>query len=212
MTTDLFKEAIILGAKDAIDTRHSREQLPFAIRYHAEHFNSQKQKRSEIQDRLLDAHVDSLSGAYTRAYAERYLAKLSNQETGTQDFGLILLDLNRFKSINDQWGHNYGDQVIRETVAKLKSTLRLDTLLFRWGGDEFLITCPNVDMLELTSLGMRIANAITEITLPDGNPLTTSFGAATAKQSPWTPSSLIDEADQALYQIKGTRQTDRYSA
>lgn len=201
----LFKEALLLGAKDAIDLDRSLASLPSAIRYHTALYASQKRKKEEVQNRILDAHVDIMSGAYSRSYAERYLARMGANPNLQGRFGLILIDLDRFKAVNDTFGHNSGDAMIRETVAAIKNTLRADSLLFRWGGDEFLITCLDIDGAGLAALGLRLIEAVSDIALPDGSKLSASFGAASARSKEWSALDLLAEADRSLYQIKALR-------
>ena len=109
------------------------------------------------------AHIDALTGAARRDFGEKVLeGALRNMETRGTSFGILLLDLDRFKTINDTYGHSAGDTVLREVAHNVKASLRNSDLLIRWGGDEFLVIAPRLDMNGLFSLGEKLRRLISD--------------------------------------------------
>lgn len=153
---------------------------------------------------VLKAMHDPLTGAYTRQSGEEALSLLFRLN-GMADKPLTVafLDLDRFKSINDSFGHEAGDQCLRALAEGIRSGLRRSDLLIRWGGEEFVAILPDtpannvlplLQRLRETSLGQR----------PDGSPLTTSIGIADSHEAGVTSwEMLIQRADLRMYAAKG---------
>lgn len=146
---------------------------------------------------------DSLTGCLARASGQELLEFQFRQAQRTQGFlTLAFLDLDHFKSINDTYGHDAGDEAIRNAAASIQQHLRVSDLLVRWGGEEFLLVFPGtpsddaelaMDRLARAGLGLR----------PDGSSLTASIGVA-EKNRDAVPSweALIEIADRRMYQAK----------
>lgn len=153
---------------------------------------------------VLKAMHDPLTGAYTRQSGEEALSLLFRLN-GMADKPLTVafLDLDRFKSINDSFGHEAGDQCLRALAEGIRSGLRRSDLLIRWGGEEFVVILPDtpansvlplLKRLRETSLGQR----------PDGSPLTTSIGIADSHEAGVTSwEMLIQRSDLRMYAAKG---------
>jgi diguanylate cyclase (GGDEF)-like protein len=105
-------------------------------------------------------HTDYLTGVYNRKRLEAYLRKKINSVSKKRTFSAILLDMDDFKSINDTFGHNKGDQVLAESSSLLKSCLRSDDFIARYGGDEFYIILNISDPQELEDVVCRIRNCM----------------------------------------------------
>ena len=116
-------------------------------------------------------------------------------------FGLIMLDLDHFKQVNDTYGHDMGDQVLKNTVELLHNRIRKSDILARWGGEEFMIIAPLIDKDELSILIESLRSAIEQFAHPGVGRVTASFGASVV-----TPSdnidSLLKRVDSALYESK----------
>jgi diguanylate cyclase (GGDEF)-like protein/PAS domain S-box-containing protein len=151
------------------------------------------------------AHIDALTGAARRDFGEKVLeGALKNMETRGTSFGILLLDLDRFKTINDTYGHSAGDTVLREVAHNVKASLRNSDLLIRWGGDEFLVLAPRLDMNGLYSLGEKLRRLIS-----DGqyrhNDIDLFVGASVGAIIPnlgESLSSLLERVDTCLYTAK----------
>lgn len=144
---------------------------------------------------------DRLTGAYTRAAAQQAYAANPDH----RDLGLVMIDLDNFKCVNDRYGHPRGDAVLVETVAALRRELRISDLLVRWGGDEF-IAIVQVDAIpELMQIAERLRVAVSTVSLdPDGDArLNASVGVTLARTG---GSNELDhwvaEVDAALYDAK----------
>lgn len=119
--------------------------------------------------------------------------------------GLILLDLDHFKAVNDSLGHFGGDVVLRETANCLRSNMRNYDLVGRYGGEEFLIVLPNSDLAQTAVQAERIRTRLSELKLfVDGRELniTASFGVTVSDGAERLPDQLIRVADEALYRAK----------
>lgn len=112
-------------------------------------------KRKELEDMLTQmSYTDKLTGLYNRAYFEEQINKLDDNEY--YPLTLIIGDLNGLKAVNDNLGHLEGDKLLVEIAKVLKGSCRKEDLVFRWGGDEFIILLPNSDY----KLGKEICNRI----------------------------------------------------
>ncbi len=148
---------------------------------------------------------DGLTRAYNRRVGEELLVQhfLTAHRAGTP-FSLAFVDLDNFKSINDRYGHEEGDNTLRAAAAALRRVLRRGDVLIRWGGEEFLALMPNTD-----PEGARIAiTRLREAGLgirPDGHPVTASIGIAERSVDDcqqWQ--DLVEKADQRMYIAKQT--------
>jgi diguanylate cyclase (GGDEF)-like protein len=149
---------------------------------------------------------DSLTGCVNRAHAmEVVAAELMRARRSHLPVSLIMFDLDRFKSINDRYGHLCGDAVLAEVGAKMRASLRSSDLKCRYGGEEFLILLPETPMdggqqaaeslrRELAGLHIQWAGRTIHVT--------SSFGVATARPNEIDPTPLIARADEALYRAK----------
>ena len=149
------------------------------------------------------ATTDPLTGAATRHSLtdELTYAIQQYQQKGVIS-GLMLLDLDHFKRINDNFGHHAGDQILSQLVPLLKQMIRQQDSVFRYGGEEFVLLIKEIQLADLHRLAEKIRHAVWhQLTLPDGSALTTSIGIATVQQaSAWE--SWLQNADVALYQAK----------
>ena len=121
---------------------------------------------------------------------------------------MVFLDVDLFKSVNDQLGHAAGDDLLRVVADRLRGTLRDDDLVGRIGGDEFLVVCPRVTDARLASvIGDRIADALSgEVALRAGTvPLQASIGVAWSPPGVRSATALVHQADLAMYASKRAR-------
>lgn len=146
--------------------------------------------------------TDQLTGLFNRHKLEetfQYEFNRSNRLAHT--FGVILLDIDNFKIINDNYGHQVGDQVLQSMGDILKTRVRKSDTVGRWGGEEFLIICPNANRTGLTNLAETLRNAIESFDFPKVSSITSSFGV-TCVTTDDDSISLIARVDEALYKAK----------
>jgi diguanylate cyclase (GGDEF)-like protein len=119
---------------------------------------------------------------------------------------LLVLDIDFFKKINDEWGHPEGDKVLHAVVQVIRGRLRSTDILARFGGEEFIVLMPHTDLeqaqIVAETLRQCIAEAHTQPGLAQPRPVTASFGVATLRPDETHLSDLIRRADIALYEAK----------
>lgn len=148
------------------------------------------------------AITDPLTQLHNRLEMNRSLKReISRSQRTGRPFTLIILDIDHFKEVNDQYGHNAGDKVLKRMALTLKASIRETDILGRWGGEEFLLLCPETTLSEGRGLAERLRRALESIDHSPCGIITASFGGAR-----WHPgensTQLIQRADQMLYQAK----------
>lgn len=161
-------------------------------------------ERTEALDRL--TKVDSLTELLNRrGMTERIEAEVSRVGRENTCFGLLWLDIDLFKEINDRYGHAKGDETLKSVADLIRSMIRIYDSAARWGGDEFLILVHGCDEAVLTGLGERIRRAVAEQrgleTDGAAMPVTVSVGGYLAGAGEGME-SVLQKADQALYAAK----------
>lgn len=150
------------------------------------------------------ANRDYLTGIYNRRYGMETLKRMTNPDTGFRGW-LLLVDLDDFKGINDTLGHQSGDDLLQQVGALLMDVSSLDDIPVRYGGDEFMIICPDAKDCDIDDKSDRIKEAILALGEARGCPLSASVGST--RIIPGIPVRfLIDEADRCLYSDKKRRQ------
>jgi diguanylate cyclase (GGDEF)-like protein len=152
------------------------------------------------------AQVDELTGALNRRGLAERLAALRADPRVPPVGALVLIDIDRFKSINDVHGHPVGDEVLRWFARTLRGFMRADDLLVRMGGEEFCLVLPGVDAMRAAHVAERIRSAFDEdcIAPTSAGPLrvTASFGVAAFGAGDDRPDASMRRADTALYAAK----------
>lgn len=148
------------------------------------------------------AMQDSLTGLGNRRYFDEQLNRaLSHAERQRTDVGLVVCDLNKFKAINDTFGHHIGDRVLIHFANALKASTRGSDSVFRFGGDEFAVIVEDASPESLDIINHRVNHAILNDHLLAKYQVSCSLGA-TFWQRKDTPTSFFERADQALYSKK----------
>ncbi|WP_448569627.1 GGDEF domain-containing protein [Thalassotalea ganghwensis] len=152
------------------------------------------------------ATTDALTGVFNRrmlmVIGDELIASAKRYQ---QSLSLLILDLDHFKKINDQFGHLAGDKALQEVANTLKSKLRDSDCIARYGGEEFVVILPHTDLSKAKSTAETLRAAIANCVVPlseDKLTFTTSIGVAALSTHTLTISDLIKEADLALYQAK----------
>jgi two-component system, cell cycle response regulator len=164
--------------------------------------------RDNVQISIEMAITDALTGLFNRRYMENHLGTLVEQAgVRGKPLAVLALDIDHFKSINDTYGHDAGDDVLRDFALRIKRSIRGIDLACRCGGEEFIIVMPETDMAVATTVAERLRRRIaTEpFAISEGTrtiPVTLSIGIATLRGRDDTPASLLKRADQALYRAK----------
>jgi diguanylate cyclase (GGDEF)-like protein/PAS domain S-box-containing protein len=150
---------------------------------------------------------DALTGLYNRRYLEEVLEReVRRAARAAQSLGILMIDLDHFKSFNDTYGHEAGDAVLRETGLSLTKGIRAEDFVCRFGGEEFVVILPTADLEASRARGERLRSKMRELTIMyQGKSLgivTISVGVASFPQHGTSPKELMASADAALYQAK----------
>jgi diguanylate cyclase (GGDEF)-like protein len=148
--------------------------------------------------------IDKLTKLYTRKYFEAALQnEIAYAERETAEFSVIMIDIDKFKTVNDRFGHQKGDEILQGVSGIIINSLRKGDIAARYGGEEIIILLPNTGEEEGIGVAEKIRKKIENARLLGlHNPLTISLGvAAYPKHSNWAK-DLIEKADQALYHAK----------
>ncbi|WP_409175937.1 diguanylate cyclase [Brevibacillus fortis] len=153
-----------------------------------------------------DARTDPLTGLTNRRTLEETMQKWMMEQI---PFSLIMMDLDRFKSINDTYGHQSGDEVIKHFARMISSSLRPEDVSSRFGGEEFVVLVAHAGLEEAYQVAERIRHALETSTNPIGQPLTVSQGIAHYPSHAVSAEDLMHVADEAMYRAKrsGRNQT-----
>ena len=170
---------------------------------------SQKTVRTEAERRLSELHrqlsIDPLTQVGNRQYAERSVrTHLFELQNGGPPIGLLFMDIDRFKAINDNHGHEVGDRALKTVAATLAGCVRPTDMVARWGGEEFVGVFPHVDQAGLEAVCHKILVVVRSSDVPAGDkrlPVTMSIGATLARRDEQFE-SLIRRADELMYRSK----------
>lgn len=143
---------------------------------------------------------DPLTGLANRTlFFDRCEQAVARLERDTRLLGVLFLDLNDFKEVNDQYGHDTGDRLLIEAAARIQAAIRAVDTAARFGGDEFLVLCENIAAAEdMERLQTRIVESLRE-TAP---PISTSIGYAVTDDPKTTAEEIVREADHAMLRSK----------
>lgn len=152
------------------------------------------------------SETDPLTGLLNRrSMLSRMSQLISDAKRSSQSFVLAMFDIDDFKQVNDTYGHVFGDIVLREIAARTVSILRVEDLLFRWGGEEFLLIVKNSDLVRGRGVAEKIRRVVCDTPISDGSiSLTVTVTIGVCRYQGGTIDSLIIRADEALYEGKRT--------
>jgi diguanylate cyclase (GGDEF)-like protein/hemerythrin-like metal-binding protein len=148
------------------------------------------------------AGTDKLTGAWNRRRLEDALAgEIERQSRYGHPLSMLVLDVDHFKRVNDQHGHAVGDTVLVEFAGRLRQVLRATDMLVRWGGEEFIVLCPNTPLKTATRLAHRLHQRVRDEAFPVAGQVTVSIGVAECLGGD-TWETWFSRADQAVYRAK----------
>jgi two-component system cell cycle response regulator len=164
--------------------------------------------RDNVQNSIEMAITDALTGLHNRRYMESHLATLAEQAaTRGKPLALMILDIDYFKSINDNYGHDAGDDVLREFAVRVRKSIRGIDLACRYGGEEFVIVMPETDLHVAGMVAERLRRSIAgePFAIHKGTKrieVTISIGLTTLEQKGEAVADVLKRADTALYRAK----------
>jgi two-component system, cell cycle response regulator len=196
-TTDQKIRGLELGATDYIAKPFEPAELQARVRAAL--------RTKYLIDLLAQrAQIDGLTGSWNRQYLDARLAsELSLCRRTSRPLSCLMLDIDRFKHINDTYGHPFGDVVIRAVAQAVTAAVRTEDVVCRYGGEEFAILLPNTTASAALALGERLRQAVAGLVLRcdhDDVTVTCSVGVANLVAEP--APSILELADRALYEAK----------
>ena len=203
--------AFDLGANDVVDAGVDPREFGLRIARLMLRKREADKLRASVRDGLRMAVIDPLTGLFNRRYAISQPSEIAAQaQASATSFAVMVVDLDRFKDVNDRFGHPAGDAVLTEVARRMAGNVRSGDLLARIGGEEFLIALPGTDLTKANRIAQRLCRAVEEMPFPIPGfaslPLTASIGLAICDAATnWTPepvAEVIERADQALLVAK----------
>ena len=202
-------EGLEAGADDYIVKPFDQQELSVRLRAGKRIIDLQLSLMDAREELREKANKDLLTMLPNRAAIMAILEhEIARCHRDHRSVGVVLLDIDHFKKVNDTYGHFAGDAVLRETAARLKSSMRAYDQVGRYGGEEFLVVLPNCDMEQARSQADRMRIRLQEAKiLADAGleiPVTASFGVTISDLSDRSPDIFIRVADEALYKAKAS--------
>ena len=196
-----------MGVSDFIMRPVERNELAARVRTQIRRFRYAAELRQSVTNTMALAVTDELTGLYNRRYFDRHLSlMLDKAREQSRDMALMLIDMDFFKSVNDNHGHDIGDAVLREFAERLRRNIRGVDLACRFGGEEFVVLMPDTDYRQAQGVAERVRMAVAErgFETQESRPLmvTCSVGVALNETALDTPETILKRADVALYRAK----------
>jgi two-component system cell cycle response regulator len=201
-----------MGAHDYILRPIDANELKARVRTQVRRKRFQERLRASYEVSLSMALTDTLTGLYNRRYFEVHMDKLlQNLQETQKPMGVLMIDIDHFKAVNDTHGHNVGDEILKSFADRLKDKLRSFDLVARLGGEEFVAILPDITPERAYMVAERLRRAMSDepfICGAEGGSLTvtTSVGGAivTAGDDPavLTTVGVLERADKNLYTAK----------
>ncbi|MDK9717094.1 MAG: diguanylate cyclase [Trichlorobacter sp.] len=195
------------GARDFILIPYDPQELAARTRLHLNAKRREEELRKQNQELELLSNKDTLTGTFNRRYLNHILnVELMRAARTDGLISILMIDIDHFKQINDTFGHQSGDHVLKRMTAEIADSLRDYDLLFRYGGEEFVVLLPDTSHREARNVAQRLCQKVHSIRFSDALAnlrLTVSIGVAEFPgMDIGTAEELLKHADQALYQAK----------
>ena len=196
-----------IGVNDYLTRPIDKNELMARVRTQVRKKRYTERLRDNVQQSIEMAITDALTGLYNRRYMESHAGTLVEQASARgKPLAVLVLDIDYFKSINDSWGHDAGDDVLREFSIRIKKSIRGIDLACRYGGEEFVVIMPETDMAVATMVAERLRRRIASEPFPIQQgarsiEVTISIGIAALARNE-DAATVLKRADQALYRAK----------
>ena len=197
-----------IGVNDYLVRPIDKNEMVARVRTQIRKKRYSERLRENVQQSFEMAITDGLTGLYNRRYMESHLGTLVEQAASRgKPLSLLVLDIDYFKAINDGFGHDAGDDVLREFATRVRKSIRGIDLACRYGGEEFVVVMPETDMAVAATVAERIRRRIAgeQFHINQGAralDVTISIGLAALATAEDSAATIIKRADQALYRAK----------
>ncbi|HEX8231721.1 MAG TPA: PleD family two-component system response regulator [Caulobacteraceae bacterium] len=204
-------KALEIGVNDLLTKPVDPEELASRARTQIKRKRYTDLLRSNLDQSLEAAVTDQLTGLHNRRYMASQLAALVARavQEGGEPVSTLLIDIDHFKKINDSFGHDVGDEVLREFAVRLASNVRAIDLPCRYGGEEFVLVMPGTSLADAERIAERIRRHVAGApfrvaAVSEPLSVTISIGVAANSGPGDNPEALLKRADQALYEAKSS--------
>jgi len=200
--------ALELGVNDYLIRPIDQQELTARLRTQVRRKRYNDQLRASVTQTIEMAVTDGLTGLHNRRYLDSHLQTLFDRAVARRrPLSVMITDLDRFKSVNDTYGHDGGDDVLREFAQRLRQNVRGIDLACRYGGEEFVVVMPDTEGAIAEKVAERIRAEIAKLPFPIGKDgkaieVTVSVGVSCVLKGPDTVQGLMKRADLALYEAK----------
>lgn len=190
--------ALLEGFAEEEDRRLERMLLQELVGRYAQQSQDLRAQMAEVT-RL--AVTDALTGVFNRLRGNAILQEATSDIVAGNPFGILLLDIDHFKRVNDTWGHGAGDAVLQEVARRLREALGERGVAVRWGGEEFVALLPGIAPEDAENLAAAVWAIVRTIPFEGVGSVTCSVGVAVARPGD-SPDELVRRADRAMYEAK----------
>lgn len=203
-------KALEIGVNDILPRPVDPQELSARVKTQIQRKRYTDYLRNNLDHSLELAVTDQLTGLHNRRYMSGQLESLVKRAAmGGEPVSALLIDIDFFKKINDTFGHDIGDEVLREFALRLASNVRAIDLPCRFGGEEFVVVMPDTQLADALRIAERIRNHVAGAPFkvgPTKEPLTVtiSVGVSATLGADDTPEALLKRADQGVYQAKAS--------
>ena len=204
---DQIVRGLDIGVNDYLIRPVDRNELQARVRTQLKRKRYTDRLREVMAESLQLAVIDPLTGLHNRRYLDSQLTALvDGADRSGKPLSLMILDIDHFKSVNDTYGHQAGDEILKAFASRVRSVVRRADLTCRLGGEEFIIVMPDTDIGAAGRVGERVRETVGSASFPieDGGrtiPITVSIGIA-ERNAGRDVETLMKRADRALYRSK----------
>ena len=205
---DRILRGLELGINDYLIRPVDQQELTARLRTQVRRKQYNDHLRASVTQTIEMAVTDGLTGLHNRRYLDSHLQTLFDRAVARRrPLSLMITDLDRFKSVNDTFGHDGGDEVLREFARRLRKNVRGIDLACRYGGEEFVVVMPDTEAEVAERVAERVRAEIAQAPFMIGKPqkalsVTVSVGVSSLKRGADSVADLIKRADMALYEAK----------
>jgi two-component system, cell cycle response regulator len=200
-------QALDMGVNDYLMRPVDRNELMARVKTQLRKKRYADKLRHNMQLSLEMAITDQLTGLHNRRYMARHLDTLMKNASEAKPISFLIMDIDYFKAVNDTYGHDVGDEVLRDFASRIAANVRGIDLACRYGGEEFVVVMPDTDAGYAYTIAERLRQSI-ELTpfpisrAPNKINVTASIGIASSNGNGDDSDKLLHRADQALYRAK----------
>ncbi len=203
---DKIIRALELGVNDYILRPVEANEFTARVKTQVRRFRYAKELRDSVSTTMQLAIIDELTGLYNRRYFDRHLDLMMKKALEQhRSMAVMMLDIDYFKRVNDNYGHDVGDRILVEFARRIQRNIRGADLPCRYGGEEFVVLMPDIDKNRAQIVGERVREAVEMKKFDAGNglqiPITVSIGISLIREND-NMQTLLKRADMALYQAK----------